>query len=111
MNNKSIIDRHALSDRSKGLFIAIAALLVLFVLAVYKVPLFHNEHQGIIIGISEVHNKTGSKLIATVQLDTGAQVLASMPGELLIRKGIKARVNEGRSLFGRKSYRIIAYNE
>lgn len=111
MNNKSIIDRHAASDRSKGLLIAIAASLVLIVLAAYKVPLFHNEVYGTIIGVSEVHNETGSKLLATVQLDTGVQVLASMPRELLILQDSRAKVNEGRSLFGHKSYKIIAYSE
>ena len=111
MNNKSIIDRYAASDRSKGLLIAIAASLVLLVLAAYKVPLFHNEVYGTIIGVSEVHNETGSKLLAAVQLDAGGQVLASMPRELLIRQDSRAKVNVGRSLFGRKSYRIIAYSE
>jgi len=111
MNNKSIIDRHAVSTRSIGLLLAIAATLVLLVLAVYKVPLFHHEYDGIIIGISEVQNGTDTKLIAAVQLDTGTQILASMPRELLIQQGIKARVNEGRSLFGRKSYTIMEYNE
>ena len=111
MNNKSIIDRLAASNRRKGLFIVIAASLVLLILAAYKVPLFHNEINGTIIGVSEFHNETGSKLIAYVLLDNGAQVLASMPGDLLIRQDIRAKVNEERSLFGRKSYRIIAYNE
>ena len=79
MNNKSIIDRHAASNRSKGLYIAIAGAVVLLILAAYKVPLFHNEVNGTIIGVSAFHNEAGSKLIAAVQLDTGAQVLASMP--------------------------------
>ena len=111
MNNKSIIDKHAASNRSKGLYIAVAGSIVLLILAAYKVPLFHNEINGAIIGVSEFHHETGSKLIAAVQLDTGAQVLASMPGGLLIRQDIRARISEERTLFGRKSYRIIAYNE
>ena len=111
MNNKSIIDRHAASDRSKGLLIAIAASIVLIVLAAYKVPLFHNEIYGTITGVSEVHNETGSKLLAAVQLDTGAQVLASMPRELLMLQDSRVKVNEGYSLFGHKSYNIIAYSE
>ena len=108
MNNKSKLDRHAASDRSKGLIIAIAASLVLIVLAAYKVPLFHDEVYGTITGVSEVHNETGSKLIAVVQLDTGAQVLVHIPSELPLPQDSRARVNVGRSLFGRNSYRIIA---
>jgi len=111
MKNKSLIDRHAASNRRKGLYIAIAASLALIILAAYKVPVFHNEFNGFIIGVSEFHNEAGSKLIAAVQLDTGAQVMASMPSNLPIRQDITARVNEDRSLFGRKSYRIISYNE
>jgi hypothetical protein len=42
-----------------------------------------------------------------VQLDNGDQVLASMPRELLESKSNDVMVDEGRSLFGRKSYRII----
>jgi len=75
------------------------------------VPLFHSEVNGTIIGVSAFHNETGSKLIAAVQLDTGAQVLASMPGDLPIRQDIRARINEERSLFGRKTYIILPYNE
>jgi hypothetical protein len=93
------------------LLIVIAASLVLIVLAIYKVPLFHNEVYGTITGVSEVHDETGSKLIAAVQLDTGTQVLASMPEELLVLQDRRARVDVGRTLFGRKSYRIIAYSE
>jgi len=111
MNNKSITDRHAASNRSKGFYIAIAGSLVLFILAAYRLPLFHNEVNGTIIGVSAFHNETGSKLIAAVQLDTGAKVLASMPGDLLIRQDISARITEERTLFGRKTYIIIAYNE
>jgi hypothetical protein len=109
--SKSIIERHAASNRRKGLFIAIAASLVLFILAAYKVPLFNNEVYGTIVGVSEFHNEAGSNLIAAVHLDTGAQVFASMPGGLLIRQDISARLNEGRTLFGNKSYTIISYNE
>jgi hypothetical protein len=111
MNNKSIKDRQAPSNRSKGLYIAIAASLVLFILAAYKVPLFNNEVSGTIVGVSEFRNEAGSKLIAAVHLDTGAQVMASMPSDLQIRQDISARINEERTLFGRKTYSIIAYNE
>jgi hypothetical protein len=107
MNHHSIITRFAASNRRKGLLMIISALLVLFVLAIYKIPLFHNELHGVITGVSEVYDETGSKLIANVQLDNGDQVLASMPGELLKSKSNEVMVNEGRSLFGRKSYRII----
>ena len=111
MNNDSKIDTHAASNRRKGLFIALAAVLVLFALAAYRVPLFHDELQGVIMGVSELYNETGSKLVAVVQLETGAQVLVSMPSDFLMQKNVNVRVNEARSLFGRKSYRIIAYNE
>jgi len=111
MNNKAIINKHAKGDRNKGLLIAIAASLVLILLATYNVPLIQNELYGNIIGVSEVHNETGSKLIATVHLDTGDQVLASMPRDLQIRTGVKAKVMEGRSIFGQKSYKVITYNE
>jgi len=111
MNNKVIIKRHAKSDRTKGLLIAIAASLVLIILATYKVPVIRNELHGIIIGVSGVHDEAGAELIATVHLDTGEQVLASMPRDLQIRTGAKAKVMEGRSLFGRKSYNIVTYNE
>jgi hypothetical protein len=111
MNNKSITDWHAASNRSKGLYIAIAGSLVLLILAAYKVPLFNNEVNGNIIGISEFRNEAGSKLIAAVQLDSGAQVMASMPGDLPIRQDISARINEGSTLLGRKTYSITAYNE
>lgn len=104
-------NRRAASTRSKGLYIAIAGAAVLLILAAYKVPLFHNEVNGIIVGVSAFHNEEGSKLTASVQLDNGVQVLASMPGDLLIRQDIKAKVSERSALFGRKSYRITAYNE
>jgi len=83
----------------------------LIILAAYKVPLIHNELHGIIIGVSKIHDETGSRSIAAVHLDTGDQVLASMPPDLQIRTGAKARVMEGRSLFGRKSYNIVSYDE
>ena len=111
MNNKAIINRFVKADRNKGLLIAIAASLVLILLAVYNVPLIHNELYGEIIGVSEVHNETGSRLIAAVHLDTGEQVLASIPRDLQIRTGVKAKVMEGRSIFGLKSYKVITYNE
>ena len=111
MNNKTIINRQAKSDRKKGLLLVIAASLVLIVLAVYKVPLFQNELHGIIIGVSEVHNETDTKLIATVHLDNGDQVLATMPRDLQIRKDGKTSLMEGTSIFGRKSYKIVTGNE
>jgi hypothetical protein len=107
MNNHSTTTRFAVSERRKGLFIVIAASLVLFILAIYKIPLFHNELHGVITGISEVYDDTGSKLIANVQLNNGDHVLASMPKELLKSKSVDVIVNEGRTLFGRKSYTII----
>jgi hypothetical protein len=106
-----MIDRHAASDRSKGLLIAIAASLVLISLAAYRVPLFYEELDGVITGISQVHNEKGSSLIATVQLETGAPVLVPTPGDFLIHNNVNVRIDEGRSLFGRKSYRIITYDE
>ena len=111
MNNNSIITRFAASNRRKGLLIVIAASLVLLVLALYKVPLFHNEHHGIIIGISEVHDVTGSKFIANVQLVNGDRVVASMPEDLLKSESIDVMVDEGRSLFGHRSYKIIPSGE
>ena len=111
MNNDSITDTHAASDRRKGLFIAIAAAMVLLALAAYRMPLFHDELDGVIMGVSEVYDETGSKLVAVVQLETGVQVLVSMHSGFLIQKNVNVRVNEARSLFGRKSYRIVAYKE
>lgn len=111
MNYKATIKKHAKADRNKGLFIVITASLVLILLAAYNVPLFHDELYGNIIGVSELHDETGSKLIAAVHLDTGVQVLASMPRDLQLRTNAKAKVIEGRSIFGHKSYKIISYNE
>lgn len=110
MNNNFIIDRHAASASRIGLFIAIGASLVLVVLAAYRVPLFHKELHGIIVGVSEAHDESGSELVAAVQLDTGVQILVSMPRDLLKSESNDVRINEGRTLFGHKSYRII-YNE
>ena len=84
---------------------------MLIVLAAYRLPLFHNELDGIIVGISEVHDATGSELVAAVQLDTGVQVLVAMPADLLNSNSNKVRINEARTLFGHKSYRIIMYTE
>jgi hypothetical protein len=111
-NSNSIEDKRAASVSNIGLIIAAAASLALLALAAYKIPLFNHELHGTIIGISEVHdhNETGSKLIAAVQLDTGAQVLVSMPDDFLKSDSVNVMVNEGRTLFGRKSYSIIAYN-
>lgn len=111
MNNKSIKDRYTATNRNKGLYIAVAASLVLIVLAAYRVPLFNNELSGTIIGVSEFRDEAGIKLTASVQIDTGAQIMASMPSNLQIRQDISARINEGRTLFGRKTYSIISYNE
>ena len=88
MNNKII--KHRESTRNKGLFISVAAIFVLIILTTYKTPLFHNELNGKIMGFSEIDNKTELKLIATVRLDNGYQVLASMPLDLQKRNDAKA---------------------
>ena len=111
MINNFKIDMHEALVRRIGLSIAIVALLVLFALAAYRVPLFHKELHGIIVGISEVHNAAGSELIAAVELDTGVHVLVSMPRGFLNSESSNVKINEGRTLFGRKSYRLITYNE
>ena len=111
MSNNPTLDGHEASVRRKGLFIAILASLVLLALAAYRIPLFHNELDGIIVGISEVHNKTGSELIAAVQLDNGAQVLVAMPEGLLKSQSNNVKVDESRTLFGQRSYRIIKASE
>ena len=49
--------------------------------------------------------------MANVQLATGDRVLASMPEDLLNSENIDVMVDEGRSLFGHKSYRIIPSSE
>jgi hypothetical protein len=105
------MDIHAASVSRKGLYIATAASLILFALAAYRVPLFSTELHGVITGVSQVHIDKGSSLIATIQLETGEQVLVSMPEDFLIHNNVNVRIDEGRSLFGRKSYRIIADEE
>jgi len=111
MNNKAINNRKAKANRKKGAFISVAAIFVLIILATYKTPLFQNELNGQIMGFSEVHNKTEVKLIATVRLDNGTQVLASMPPDLLKRTDTKAAFIEGITMFGRKTYKFLSYNE
>ncbi len=107
MNSESFPDRRRPSVRQIGLLIAILASLFLFTFAAYRLPLFHEQLDGTIVGISEVHDKTGSELVAVVQLDTGVQVLVSMPRELLGSERSNVRVDEFRTLFGRKSYRLV----
>ena len=111
MNNNPTIDRREASVRRKGLLIAILASLVLLALAAYRIPLFHNELDGTIVGISEVHNKTGSELIAAVQLDNGTKVLIAMPEGLLKSQSNNVKVDESRTLFGHRSYRIVTNKE
>jgi hypothetical protein len=111
MNKTSVIHKHEKSARNKGLLIATVAALVLILLAAYRIPLIHNEHNGIISGVSEVHNETGVTLIAIVTLDNGTQVPASMPRDLQIRTGVETSVMERRAILGRKSYSIVTYNE
>ena len=111
MNNKAIKNRKAKENRNKGVFISVAAIFVLIILTTYKTPLFQKELNGKIMGFSEVHNKTELKLIATVRLDNGAQVLASMPPDLLKRYDTKATLIEGITMFGRKTYKFLSYNE
>ncbi len=111
MSNTPRIHKHTKSARNKGLFIAIAAALVLILLAAYRIPLIHNEHHGVISAVSEIHNETGVTLIAIVTLDNGTRVLASMPQDLPIRTGVKTSVMERRPILGRKSYSIVSYNE
>ena len=81
--------------------------MALIVLAAYRAPLFQEELDGIIVGISEVHNASDSELIAAVQLDTGAQILVPMPEEMLKSDSNNVRVTEWRTLSGRKTYRIV----
>jgi hypothetical protein len=111
MSSDSTFNTHEASNSRKGLLIAIAAALVLLTLAAYRLPLFHDEINGVVVGMSEVHDETGFKMIAAVQLETGAQVLLPMPQDLLLQESVNVRVNVGNSLFGRKSYRIIANSE
>ena len=105
------MNKRTVSDGRKGLMIAIAAALVLIALAAYRVPLFHEELRGVIMGVSEVYGETGSNLVAIVELETGDQVFVAIPGGFLGQGTLDVSVSEGRSLFGRKSYRIIADNE
>lgn len=105
------MNRREATTRRTGLMIAIAALLVLLVLAAYRVPLFHNELDGVVVGISEAHDEAGSELVAAVQLDAGDQVLVSMPAESLKSKSNNVRIMEMSTLSGHKSYRIITHQE
>jgi hypothetical protein len=111
MSDKAIMNKHAKDDRNKGLLIALAASIVLILLAAYKIPVIHNELYGNIEGVSEVHDETGSKIIAAVRLDTGGHVLAYMPRDLQVRTGVKVKVMEGRTILGLKSYKVISYGE
>ena len=109
MNIKTIKNRR--ENRKKGIFIIMTAIFVLIILTTYKTPLFQNELNGKIMGFTEIQNKTELKLIATVRLDSGAQVLASMPPGLLKRNDTKATLMEGITIFGRKTYKLLSYNE
>ena len=100
-------DRREASVRRKGLLIAAVASVALIVLAAYRAPLFQHELDGIIVGISEVHNASGSELVAAVQLDTGAQILVLMPEEMLKSDSNNVRIIEWRTLSGRKTYGIF----
>lgn len=90
---------------------AMTAVFVFIILATYKEPLFQNEINGKVMRFSEVHNKAELKFIATVRLDNGVHVLASMPPELLRRSDTKATLIEGVTMFGRKTYMLLQYNE
>ena len=109
MGNKNTTNNRATSDRNKGLIIAIAASLVLIILAAYRIPLIHNELDGTIIGVSGSHTGEGTEFIAIVNLDTGSQVMAYIPGDLQIRTDAKAKIIEMRTVFGRKSYTVTEY--
>ena len=109
MNIKTIKNRRV--NRNKGLFIIMTAIFVLIILTTYKTPLFQKELNGKIMGFTEIQNKTELKLIATVRLDNGAQVLASMPPSLLKRNDTKATLMEGITIFGRTTYKLLSYNE
>jgi hypothetical protein len=108
MNNKSKTIKQAKSNRNKGLLLIFTALLALTLLSIYKIPLIHNELQGTIIGMSEVHDDAGSRSIATVHLDAGEYIQATMPLGLEVHQDIKARVMVGRTIFGVKSYEILS---
>ena len=107
INNKT--DNRTSADSNKGLLIAVGAALVLIILAAYRIPFIHNELNGTIIGVSGSHTGKGTEFTAIVNLDTGSQVIASMPGDLQIRTDAKAKIIEMRTVFGRKSYRVTAY--
>ena len=111
MNNEFTKNRQEAAIRRAGLMIAAAALLVLLVLAAYRVPLFHNELEGVIVGISEAHDETGSELVATVQLGTGDQVLVAMPAESLNSESNNVRIVEMSTLSGHKSYKMNTHQE
>ncbi len=111
MNSDSISDARAASASRKGLIIAVVASLVLLALAAYRLPLLQNETKGVIVGVSEVHDKTGSKLIAAVQLEMGTKILVPLPEDISLQESANVRVKVGSSLFGHKSYRIIAGGE
>ena len=111
MNNKTIKHRKIKANRNKGLFIVVAAIFALIILTTYKTPLFQKELNGKIMGFSEIHNKTELKLIATVRLDNGSQVLAYMPPDLLKRNTTKATLIEEITMFGRKTYKFLPHNE
>ena len=111
MKDNSADGKHAVANRRRGLFIAIAASLVLVALAAYRVPIFNEELTGVIVGVAAMHDESGKKSMAIVQLETGSQVNVAMPSGLLVNEKIDVKVSEGRTLLGRKSYRIIADNE
>ena len=111
MNNKTIKNRRTKANRNKGLFISLSAIFVLIILTTYKTPLFQNELNGKIMGFSEIHENTGLKLIVTVRLDNGTQVLASMPPDMLKRNDTNATLIEEITIFGRKTYKLLSYNE
>jgi len=111
MNNKYNKNKGSTANRNKGLLMSVAAVIVLIILTTYKTPLFENELNGEILGFTEVHNKTELKLIATVRLNNGAQVLATMSPDLQKRYDTKAMLIEGVTMFGRKTYKVLSYNE
>ena len=111
MKDNSADGMHAVANRRRGLFMAIAALLVLIALAAYRVPIFNKELPGVIVGVAAMHDESGKKSMAIVELETGSQVRVAMPSGLLLNQATDVKVNEGRTLLGRKSYRIIADSE
>ena len=109
MGKKATRRSRVILDRDKGLIIAIAASFVLIILAAYRIPFIHNELDGTIIGVSGTHTGKNTEFIAIVHLDTGSQVMASMPGDLQVRTDAKAKIIEMRTVFGRKTYTVTAY--